>query len=303
MVLTRGNILLFGAALLWGFGFLFQKYGSEHMGPFAFNAFRFFLGALVVLPVIYFTRPSNKNKTQAKPLTKYTFIGGICAGFAMFLAAFFQQYGIAYTTISNAGFITGLSVMFVPALGFFLKHRYPVGTWASIMLSCFGLYLLTGVDILQTSNGDFWILISAAFWAVHVLTIDKLTNHHRLLVIAAIQFFTCAILSYIGAFITDDKIILTTFDEWIWVIINGILVVGIGFTLQVLGQKTAAPGQAAIIISLEAVFAAIAGYLFLAELLSLKALIGCALMLTGCIAAQFFPMRTKDQTSLSAKNS
>ena len=263
------------------------------MGPFSFNAFRFMLGALILLPWIGWRHKTEDQKSRTKPKTQSStpalMIGALIAGALIFLGAGFQQVGIQYTTIGNTGFITGLYIIFVPVLSLFLGHRYPHGIWFAVILACVGLYLLSGMDGVTIAYGDLLVLVGAIFWAFHVIVIDHMTDRHDQIKFAALQFMVCSLLSYGAALYVGDKAFLFTFDEWKWVIISGVLAVGFGYTLQVIGQTTSPPTQAAVIMSLEAVFAAIFGYFYFDEILSNRALLGCILMFTGCLLTQLFP--------------
>lgn len=293
MTVTRSNFIILLAASIWGVSFVFQKAAMEYMGPFSFNAFRFFLGGLILLPLIGW-RNGKERKIQ-KPYSSRLMIGAVLAGALIFLGAGFQQTGIQYTTIGNTGFITGLYIIFVPIISLFTGHRYKSGLWFAIALACLGLYLLSGMDGLNMAYGDFLVLLGAVFWAFHVIVVDHMSDNHDPIKFAALQFFACAILSYIAALYMDDKAILLTFDEWKWVIVSGVFAVGLGYTLQVIGQINSPPSQAAVIMSLEAVFAATAGYLFYDEILDLRALTGCALMFIGCLLTQRFPPLPKKE--------
>lgn len=291
MSITRANLVLLLTALIWGVSFIYQKAAMEYMGPFSFNAFRFLLGGLVLLPLIGWRKKQNTSPPNRKRKTNTTAMikGGVLAGAILFIGAGLQQAGIQYTTIGNTGFITGLYIVFVPIIGLFLGHRYKNGIWGAVAMACLGLYLLSGMDGFNMAYGDLLVLVGAVFWAAHVLVVDHMSDHHDQIKFAALQFFTCSALSYLAALYMDDKAILFTFDEWKWVIMSGIMAVGIGYTLQVIGQTVSPPAQAAVIMSLESVFAAIAGYFYFDEILSTKALIGCALMFAGCLLAQRYP--------------
>ncbi len=284
MTVTRANLILLLAAFIWGVSFIFQKDAMEYMGPFSFNAFRFFLGGLVLLPLIRW-----RKKGEREPYSPALMKGAFLAGVLIFFGAGFQQIGIQYTTIGNTGFITGLYIVFVPIISLFFGHRYGNGIWFAVALACGGLYLLSGMDGFTMSYGDSLVLVGSIFWAFHVIVVDHMANNHDQLKFAALQFFVCAAFSYLAAIYMGDKVMLFTFDEWKWVIISGVLAVGMGYTLQVVGQTTSPPAQAAVIMSLEAVFAALAGYFYFEEILSIKALIGCILMFAGCLLTQRYP--------------
>lgn len=287
MSITRANLLLLLTALIWGASFIFQKSAMDYMGPFSFNAFRFLLGGLVILPLIVWRKkhPDNPGPFLTPGLLK----GGLLAGVLLFFGAGFQQAGIQYTTVGNTGFITGLYIVFVPVLGVVIGHRYKNGIWIALGLASLGLYLLSGMEGLAMAYGDLLVLFGAFFWAGHVLLVDHMSDHHDQITFAALQFFGCAVLSYLAALYVGDKPLLLTLDEWKWVGLSGVLAVGIGYTLQVVGQTVSPPAQAAVIMSLEAVFAAVAGYFYYDEILSTKALFGCVLMVAGCLLVQHYP--------------
>lgn len=284
MSITRSNLVLLLTAFIWGISFIFQKSAMDHMGPFSFNAFRFLLGGLVLLPLIGW-RHRKGNRVRPPGLIK----GAILAGGLIFLGAGFQQTGIQYTTLGNTGFITGLYIIFVPVIGLFLGQRYCRGIWGAIAIACLGLYLLSGMAGFSMAYGDFLVLTGAVFWAFHVIVVDHMADRHDQIRFAALQFFACAALSYLAALYMGDKALLVTWDAWKWVIISGVLAVGLGYTLQVIGQTASPPAQAAVIMSLESIFAALAGYVYFDEILGPTALIGCALMFTGCLLTQRYP--------------
>lgn len=216
-------------------------------------------------------------------------ISSFIAGGALYAASAFQQIGLTTTTVSNTGFITGLYIVFVPLIGIFIGHRYKFGIWIAILIACSGLYLLSGMDGLSMRQGDLYILISAFFWACHLIIIDKVSNRHHPIAFAIRQFIVCGILSLITALILDERLLITAPIEWFYILISGSLAIAIGYTVQIIGQKVTPPSQAALIFSTEAIFSAVAGYLVLNEILGSKALIGAALMLGGSLMAQFYP--------------
>ncbi|MCF8474203.1 MAG: DMT family transporter [Emcibacter sp.] len=287
MSVTRSNSILLLAAFIWGVSFIFQKDAMAYMGPFSFNAFRFLLGGLILLPLARLE--INGHGRTHKPYSPALIRGSLLAGFLIFLGSGFQQTGIQYTTIGNTGFITGLYIIFVPIMSLFLGYRYKKGLWLAILIACVGLYLLSGMNGFTMAYGDLLVLIGAIFWASHVIVVDHMADNHDQIKFAALQFFACAIFSYLAALYVGDKVMLFTFDEWKWVIASGILAVGIGYTLQVLAQTSSPPAQAAIIMSLESVFAAITGYFYYNEILSVSAMMGCVLIFTGCLLTQLYP--------------
>ncbi|MFC7049183.1 DMT family transporter [Emcibacter nanhaiensis] len=288
MTRSQANLTLTLAAFIWGISFAFQKLAMDDMGPFLFNGLRFLIGGLVLIPLIYLMR--ERRRSRNRPISRHLFWGSGLAGVVMYAGAAFQQIGIMHTTVTNTGFITSLYMLLVPVLGLFLGHRYARGLWLAVLIAAAGLYLITGMYRGTSLNyGDIMVFIGAVCWAVHVLTIDHLTSRHDQILIAVIQFLVCAFFSLTTAFIVGENMLPASADGWTWILLSGILSVGIGFTLQVVGQADAPPAQAAVILNLEAVFASVAGVLFFQEILSAPVFIGCLLMLGGCLLAQRYP--------------
>lgn len=277
----RADSLLLLTALIWGTGFVAQRLGMDSIGPMLFNGLRFALGALVLLPLLL--RDRRPARESALP-------GGILAGGVLFVAAAFQQAGLQYTSVANAGFITGLYVIFVPLIGLLLGHRTAAGTWIGALLAVAGLYLLSVTDRFTIAFGDLLQLAGALFWAIHVLLLARYSGRCHPLRLAGTQFAVCALLSLAAALLFEEITLAGILDARGALLYSGIVAVGLGYTLQVVAQRDAIPAHAAILLSLEAVFAAVAGWLFLQEILSLRALIGCALMLAGMLVAQLAPL-------------
>ncbi|WP_020561223.1 DMT family transporter [Thiofilum flexile] len=275
------NGLLLGAAIIWGFGFVAQRLGMEHLGPYTFNGLRFILGALSLLPLIWwFSRKSGLE------LSLPLLIGGIATGSLLFIAASLQQVGLQYTTVANAGFITGFYLILVPILGLIIKHKTGLNTWIGAILTLVGLYFLSIKANFSIGYGDLLQLIGALFWAIHLLTIDHYSHRVNPIQLASLQFFVCSLLSFTVAFATEQPTLAGIQASWAALLYSGLMSVGLAYTLQVVGQRYAHPSHAAIILSLEAVFAALGGVLFLNEYLDQRALLGCGLMLTGMLISQ-----------------
>ena len=279
------NILLLVTAVIWGFGFVAQILGMTHLGPFAFIGLRFLLGAASLLPVIWWMWSRlNLSADQHESL----FWGSLTLGIVLFCASAFQQVGLLYTTASNAGFITGLYMVFVPVMGIALGIKTGRMTWLGGALAAVGLVLLGFNESYRLGYGDALQLLGAVVWAVHILVIDHFARRVSGLLLAVGQFLVCGTLGlFVSLTLTDE---VTTSVG----IINaaptlayaGILTVGVAYTLQVIAQADANPSHAAIILSLEAVFGALGGYLILDEWLTPRQMFGCALMLGGMIMSQ-----------------
>jgi drug/metabolite transporter (DMT)-like permease len=281
----KAEALLLLAALIWGFAFVAQRIGMDHVGPFTYNGVRFLLGALSLTPLLWLGR-------RSRPLIRpggerLTWVGSLLAGLILFAGASLQQVGIVHTTAGKAGFITGLYVVVVPLLGLLWGHRTPWGTWIGALLAVAGLYLLTMNDRLTLTEGDGLVLIGAFFWAGHVLVIGWLAGRHiEPVLLACLQFIICGVLSLAVA-VASEPITLNGLQGAAWPILyGGLLSVGVAYTLQVVAQRDAPPAHAAIILSLETVFAALGGWLLLNETLAGQGLMGCGLMFAGMLLSQ-----------------
>ena len=287
--------------MIWGFAFVAQRAGMEYVGPYTFNAIRFALGGISLIPLLLI---SKKRKFDISSFpgfrNKYFIYGGIAAGIILFLGSTFQQTGIVYTTAGKAGFITGLYIIFVPLFGLFLKSKTSAGTWIGAIVAVAGLYLLSVTESFSIGLGDLLVLISGIFWAAHVLLIGKISTKTDPIQLAFLQFLICSFLSLLAALISETSTIQNIYDASLPILYAGICSVGIAYTLQVVAQREAHPAHAAIIMSLEAVFALIGGWLVLAESIPLRGLIGCVLMLAGMLISQLYTlMKNKNKILIS----
>jgi drug/metabolite transporter (DMT)-like permease len=285
---VRSDLLLLLAAAIWGLAFVAQRVGMEHMGPFAFNAVRFALGVVSLIPVLYYFEWRGKpDRAPGKSNRGALFRGGAWAGAALFFAVSLQQIGLVHTTAGKAGFITGLYIIIVPIMGLFRGQRTDRGTWLGAFLALIGLYLLSVTEDFTLALGDLLVLAGAFFWAAHILVIARWSQKVRPLELALVQFICCALLSLIIALIFETIQLDAILAAAIPIAYAGIASVGVAYTLQVIAQRHAPPAHAAVILSLEAVFAAIGGWLMLEEWLSWRGFMGCALMMAGMLASQF----------------
>lgn len=297
----RADILLFITAAIWGFAFVAQRVGMDHVGPLTFNGIRFALGALALLPLVVHLEKKRSASYQGVDKKKLAYGGGML-GLALFCGATLQQVGLAgpqlaafgfeASTAGKAGFITGLYVVFVPIFGLFLAQRTGWGTWLGASMAVIGMYLLSVTADLTISFGDMLILVGALFWAGHVLLIGKLSpgmDGVDAIKLSTVQFAACAVLSLIGAVLTEEITLIGIQGAGLAIAYGGLMSVGVAYTLQVVAQRDAQPAHAAIILSLEAVFAAIGGWMMLGEILTVRAMIGCGLMLAGMVLSQLKP--------------
>jgi drug/metabolite transporter (DMT)-like permease len=283
----RADLMLLLTAAIWGSAFVAQRVGMNHVGPLTFNGIRFALGALVLIPVMRWQKNRNQGRIEGS-LLKLIY-GGLIAGVVLFAGATLQQVGLVYTTAGKAGFITGLYVIFVPVFGLFIGLRLGIGGWFGAVLAAVGLYFLSVTESFTLAPGDFWILLGAIFWAAHVLILSRLSPKLDTIKLACAQFTVCAVLSLSGAVLTETLTFEGLQGATVPILYGGILSVGTAYTLQVVAQKDAPAIHAAIILSLEAVFSAIFGWLILGEVIDNRGITGCVLMLAGMLIVQLCP--------------
>ncbi len=277
------NSLLLITAAIWGLGFVAQVVGMNYLSPFAFIGARFLLGAASLLPLVIFFYYRNWLPQSS---LRTVCIGSLVLGIILFAAGSLQQVGIVYSNASNAGFITGLYMVLVPIIGLALKLRPGLNAWIGTLLAVIGLFLLSVKADFTMGYGDTLLLIGALGWALHILAIDHFASRAAPLLLALGQFIVCGALA-VGVSVVWET---TTWEQLSAatnvLIYAGVITVGVAYTLQVIAQERADPTHAAIILSLEAVFGALGGYLFLQEQLTPRELWGCTLMLAGMLVSQ-----------------
>jgi len=292
----KSNLLLLLAAFIWGFAFVAQRAGMEFLGPFTFNAARFTLGSLSLIPFLIVSKKKKFEKETILPLNdKKLLYGGLAAGILLFLGATFQQTGLVYTNAGKGGFITGFYIILVPILGLFVKQKTALSTWIGALVAIVGLYFL-GVDSkLDINPGDVLVFIGTFFWAIQILVIGYYSAKVDSFQLAFSQFVVCAILSFVVAIFTETIALQNILSAYLPILYAGFFSVGIAFTIQVVAQREAHPANAAIIMSLEAVFAVLGGWLILNESIPLRGLFGCLLMLIGMILSQLYLFKGKKE--------
>jgi drug/metabolite transporter (DMT)-like permease len=286
MSVLKSNFLLLLTAAIWGFAFVAQRVGMDYVGPFTFNGIRFALGALSLVPLIFFYRKKPQDRGNVDYELKNVVGAGILAGTVLFMGASLQQIGLVYTTAGKAAFITCLYIVLVPMVGVFFKQYISKSTWVGSVITIMGLYLLCVKDSFSISYGEFLELIGAFFWTIHILVIGRFSRKVDVLKLSFFQFVTCSMLSLITALFIETIRMETLQQAIIPILYGGIGSVGIAYTLQVIGQKNAQPSHAAIILSMETVFAAIGGWIILNEQLGTRELLGCGIMLIGMLLSQ-----------------
>ena len=287
---VKSDALLLTTAIIWGFAFVAQRIGMDYVGPFTFNGIRFAIGSLSLLPLVILSRNEPASSRNILPPTglKTILLGGSALGLALFSGASLQQIGLVYTTAGKAGFITGLYVIIVPILGLIWRQQPKIGTWIGAVLAAIGMYFLSVTEQFTIALGDLLVLIGAFFWAAHVLIIGWLSPRINPIKLALSQYLACSILSLITAAVIEDISMQSISQAAIPILYGGLLSVGIAYTLQVIAQRDAHPAHAAILLSMEAVFAAFGGWLILDEIISARGLFGCGLMLTGMLLSQLW---------------
>lgn len=305
---VRSYALLSLAAAIWGFAFVAQRVGAASLGPFAFNAARFALGALSLLPALLIRARGGRARLAATaPSTGPKAAGlrtalpaGLCVGAVLFAASTFQQMGLSSTTAGKAGFLTGLYIVFVPILGLFCGHRARPLTWLAVLLAAVGLYFVSVTGGWRVASGDLLEICGAAFWAVHILLIDRFSARHGALQLSFWQFAVCSALSALAACLTERPSLSGFAVAAVPLLYGGILSSGVAFTLQVVAQKHAKPSAAAIVMSMESVFALIGGVLLLSERMSVRSGVGCVFLVAGMVLAQL-PARGTEHGSEAAR--
>lgn len=290
----KSDVLLLLTAVIWGFAFVFQRIGMDYVGPFTYSATRFTLGVGLLLPLATL---SCRRGYFATPLTvhgvKPYILGGALAGLALFGGISFQQVGLVYTTAGKAGFITGLYVVIVPIMGLLWRAHTTLGSWVGAVLAVAGLYLLSITADFSIAYGDLLVLCGAFIWAAHVHIVGRAAPRVDPVMLATLQYAICALLSWIVALLVEEIIWDAILQAAIPILYGGGMSVAVAYTLQIVAQRDAHPAHAAILLSLESVFAALGGWMVLHEGLSLRSLSGCVLMLAGMMISQLHAMWRK----------
>ena len=311
----KSNLLLLLTAFIWGTSFVAQKSGMDYIEPFTYNGIRTFIGGLVLIPVIwFFSRASGRgeaSQTETKDEAtlakekKTLILGGICCGLALFVASTLQQFGVNYTTAGKAGFITTLYVVIVPILSIALRKKVRPIMWLCVVMGAAGLYLLCMTDAsFKLQFGDMLVLFCAVAFAIHIMVIDYFSPRTDGVKLYCIQFLFAGCLGLICMFIFETPTLGAILDCWLPILYAGVLSCGVAYTLQVIAQKDAEPTAASLILSLESVFAVIAGAIILKESMMPRELLGCVIIFAAVIIAQL-PSKeerlAKSQERLAAK--
>ena len=278
----KGSLLLLLTAVVWGASFVSQSVGLDHMEPFSFNGLRSIIGGLSLLPVIAIIRRKSDGSDLKVSLT-----GGLCCGIVLFSASTIQQHAIQYTTAGKAGFITALYIIIVPILQIMLRQRPRKQIWVCAFAALAGFWLLSVKEGFDVGHGDLMMLGCAVVFAVHIIVIDRFIKRGTdPILMACVQFFVVGILSAPFAFITEHPTLNDAMISWLPLLYSGVAACGVGYTLQMVGQKTTPPAAATLIMSLESVFAVLFGWLLLGEQLTAREFGGCVLVFAAVLGAQ-----------------
>ena len=298
----KNSLFLLLAAIIWGIAFVAQSVGMEYVGGFTFNAVRSLLGSVVLIPLILISGRKSSTDTAATEANscvsssdgtvsnirkrKDLIIGGISCGICLCLASNFQQFGIKYTTVGKAGFITACYIVIVPIIGLFLGKKCSKFIWAAVAMALIGLYLLCITDGFSIGKGDLLVLVCAFLFSIHILVIDHFSPKADGVKLSCIQFLTCGILSGIPALLFEHPDFSAICRAWMPILYAGIMSCGVAYTLQIIGQKNMNPTVASLILSLESCISVLAGWVLLGQQLSAKEILGCVIMFAAIILAQ-----------------
>lgn len=289
---VRSNSMLMLTALIWGVAFVAQSVGMDYIGPFTFNAARFVMGGVILIPCIFLIRRINGRQKETVPgeqasRRKTGIIGGMCCGTALFVASAFQQIGVSHTTVGKAGFITSLYIIVVPILGMFLKKKVASTVWLSVVVATLGMYLLCmGDGSMSIGKGDMYVFIGSICFAFHIMIIDYFSPKADGVFMSCIQFFTAGALALCPTLLVEQPTVSSLLAAWAPVLYAGVMSCGVAYTMQVVAQKDTDPVIASLILSLESVFSVIAGWLLLGQVLSAREMFGCAMVFGAILMAQ-----------------
>ena len=285
----KSSLILLLTATIWGVAFVAQSVGMEYIGPFTFNAIGCVLGGLVLIPVILVLKKKKETgaENQEKEDKKTLWAGGIACGVILCIASNLQQFGIMEASVGKSGFFTALYIVMIPVIGIFIGKRPGIKLWFCVALAVVGMYLLCMKDGSFTiERADIMLLLCALAFSFHILVVDYFSPRVDGVKMSCIQFFVCGVLSAVGMLFTETPDISNIQAAWLPLLYAGLLSCGVGYTLQIVGQKGINPVIASLIMSLESVISALAGWVILGQVLSPKEILGCVLMFVAIIITQ-----------------
>ncbi|MBR6711724.1 MAG: DMT family transporter [Selenomonadaceae bacterium] len=288
----KGTLMLLGAAFFWGTTFVAQLEGMDGLGPFSYAAARYLAGFVSLVAVLLYTHKQRARERRRKNYRR-GFAIGLLIGVVLFVASSMQQIALQYSTAGKAAFITCLYIVFVPLgaklLGKIIRHE----NWIGALLAIVGLYLLAVGEGLSIQSGDVILFLSAFVWTAQILLVDKFAARVDLIELSTAQIFIVMILSFAAMFTLETPSLSAMVNAWFPILYGGVMSSGVAFTLQLYGQRYAEPSTAAILMSFEAIFGALAGWFFLGEVMTTQELVGCVLMLIGMLATQWTIIKRK----------
>ena len=285
----KSSLILLLTATIWGVAFVAQSVGMEYIGPFTFNAIRCVLGGLVLIPVILVLKKKKETgaENQEKEDKKTLWAGGIACGVILCIASNLQQFGIMEASVGKSGFFTALYIVMIPVIGIFIGKRPEIKLWFCVALAVVGMYLLCMKDGSFTiERADIMLLLCALAFSFHILVVDYFSPKVDGVKMSCIQFFVCAVVCLIPAFIFEQPSLSSILAAWAPILYAGVLSCGVGYTLQIIGQKGMNPTIASLILSLESAISVLAGWLILGQTLSARELTGCAIVFLAIVLAQ-----------------
>ena len=279
-------LMLTMTALFWGLAFVAQKTAMESMGPLTFIGVRFIIGGLLVLPLAL-----NEYRHRARPLSRRDIWAIVALGLVFFLGTWLQQLGVVITTVTNSGFLTGLYVVFAPLIGLvFMRHKPHPIVWLCAPLAVIGLYYLNGGGLDRFNSGDLLVIVSAVFWAVQIVMLGIIASRTRLpIVVSCTCFLITGILSMLGAFVLETPTFAGIAAGWVELAYAAVLSTALAFTFQAVAQQYVPPANAAIIQSLETLFAALGGAVLLGERLPPIGYAGAAVLFIAIVMVEAVP--------------
>ena len=296
---TLGSLLLTLTAMIWGTSFAFQRVGMESIEPITFTAARMSLASLAIWAVSFLLRqrekknPPARTEEEEKAYRKATLVGGLFCGVFLTAASLFQQIGMLTTSAGKAGFITALYMLLVPVFNFVLfRKRNTLLVWIGVLIGVAGMYLLCVKEGFRLTHGDTLVCICAVLFSGHILCADHFTRKGDPVRIAAIQSLMVCVVSAVLAFITEEPSWEKIVTAAVPILYCGVVSAGAGYTLQLVGQKYTDPTIASLLMSLESVFAVIAGSVILKERMTTREAVGCVIMFAAILLVQI-PVKGK----------
>ena len=282
----KGTLMLLGAAFFWGTTFVAQLEGMDGLDPFSYAAARYLAGFVSLVIVLTYTRKQRALERRRQNYQR-GFAIGLLIGVVLFVASSMQQVALQYSTAGKAAFITCLYIVFVPLGAKLLGKVIRRENWIGAGLAIVGLYLLAVSEGLSIQAGDVILFLSAFVWTAQILLVDKFASRVDLIELSTAQVFIVMVLSFVAMFMLETPSLSAMVKAWFPILYGGVMSAGVAFTLQLYGQRYAEPSTAAILMSFEAIFGALAGWFFLGEVMTTRELVGCVLMLIGMLATQW----------------